>query len=294
MSEQSTNENEQSVDTFDKAVENIQAAKGPEEKSDYVEFNDEQQAKFNDVYKQMKSSGEDNKILKEEIKVGTNAMIEMSERLKGLEDGQQKQEMASVEQSDRSTIDTLQGQLKDARIEEDEEKVLQIEEALLDKKLEIRERKPTEVQKPVEAAPKAIFGTAEENYIQGKAVEMNEKGELVRPWLMNNHPDFENTVKKAAEITDSLMKTGKDFSIAEVVSQLDEQMAKETPVSPSVMESDADLTTEDQDGTIKLTDAQRYHAKKLGLNVEDMSKRSAILASSSRMSISEYRKSKRK
>lgn len=176
-----------------------------------VEFNPEQQKKFNDLYKQVKKSDSRNQML----------LQAMEEQNKVIEELKARFNQTDYAEAER----VLKDRLRDARAEGDEAKADQILSELIDFKAESKIRQYTKPEKPKQQQQydpdiQAVVKMAEET---------DDRGNLIRPWIAQDHPQHRNAMKFA---TIAAMEVDSELGyvdIPEVMRRIDKAMNKPRP-----------------------------------------------------------------
>lgn len=238
----------------------------PEEKefdpSKRVEIKDpEVQRKFNHLYKQVKMSDQRNQ-LKDQMLEKAMAKID------DLESRWSKTDHAEAEKM-------LMARYKEAKESGDDDKELKILNELIEFKADQKLQK-TKQEKPAEPVkPQGLDALGEDGkYVYSLATETNDAGELVRPWLNEEHPRYRNALKHATLIASELEADTGDVDIADLMDRLDQQMNKKEPpkVQPNKRALDpmrSNLTNKDTRGKIKISADEAAVAKKLGVSLEE-------------------------
>lgn len=122
-------------------------------------------------------------------------------------------------------------------------------------------------QQPVQQSP---FSPEEIGYVSRLAKEEDESGNVLRPWLTKGDPNFDRATKYAKDIAEDLTKQGKEVTIERIIPRLDKYMsAKSTGGLSAVLPGNSgNLTPPGNNKTIKLSEGQRYSAKKLGIDLK--------------------------
>lgn len=240
------------VDTPEVEVEEVEE-EAP--KSDRVEFTTpEQQAKFNDIYKQAKMSDARNKMLLDALKEQDSRLTEFEKRF------------AQTDHSEAERI--LTTRLKEARAEGDEEKEIKILNELVDFRAESKINQRVAKQKPT-AAP--IQADPEVRYVLELAEEVDDSGAPVRPWLNQSHPQFKSATIQAEMIGQRLYAENGEIDIPTVMQELDKAMAKRPTQRPATRQSDpmsGNLTNNRTAPKLKLSPDEAAICAKLGIKPE--------------------------
>lgn len=233
-----------------------QETKSFDPKTDKVEFNTpEQQEKFNYMYKQTKMSDARNQML-------TNLLTEQQKQLDEVKSRFQQTDSAAAE-------NMLMGKIKQARDSGDDAAEFAAINALVEYKADKKISEKVNFSKP---AP-AMEDSPDSRYVQGLMQEVDHTGQPVRPWLNENHPEFNNALTTLESIKSKYI--GDPYALPKTLAELDQlmkaKMTKEPPVSqpqsraPNPMQG-GNLTNQKQKTTIKMTRQELDIAKKLGVD----------------------------
>lgn len=231
-------------------------AKAFDPKTDKVEFSTpEQQAKFNDQYKQTKMADARNAMLLEMNQKAIARIEELEKRF------------SNTDSAEAERI--LLGRVQAARNSGDDAAELAALNELTDFKVE--KKLAEKANKP--APPVMAENSAEVQYISGMIEETAPDGTQLRPWMNNDHPD---QAVALAELEPLKAKyAGDPYAIPKILQELDQVMkVKMTkPVSPPQPQLRApnplqggNLTNVKQKTTIKMTRQELEIAKKLGVD----------------------------
>lgn len=227
-------------------------------RTDKVEFTTpEQQEKFNYMYKQAKQSDARNQML-------TDLLQEQQKQLDQL-----KARFTNTDEADAEKV--LMDKIRVARNEGNDEAEFAAINALAEFKAE---KKFSKVNKPAdEPAPVAPkYDPKDESYVESYMTETDENGNVMRPWLNENNPEFENVIKQLEIIAHDYI--GDPAALQKSLARLDKVMAdkKEPPKpkqntqqrGPNPM-AGGNLTNNNPKGTIKMTKKELEIARKLGV-----------------------------
>lgn len=251
---QEEHENDE-IEEIDQPAEQDQSEdEGQEEKpkKEWVEFTPEQQAKFNDVYKQVKMSDARNQML-------TKMLEEQQKQLDDLKGRFSQTDQAEVER-------VLKTRLQEAREEGDVDKEFKIMG-------EINEFLSSQKSKQAEKTKETkqdIPDDPETRYVVALAQETDDSGQPLRPWLSDKHPRYKSMLTQATIIAAELEAEGETADITKVMKRLDERMNKKpNPRSPDPM--GGNLTTSKNSNNIKpkLSAQEKAIAAKLGMSEAD-------------------------
>lgn len=223
-------------------------------KKDKVEFSTpEQLARFKAIEAQRNASDQRNKMYWDLIQ-------KQQERLDALEGRLSQEDHAIAEK-------TILEKLQKANDEGDTAEIAKAVDELV-KFRTTAEKKPEKTTQKVNDIP--LEQTPDFQYVAELASETDEKGQPLRPWLLEAG-DNPQIVQRAEEIAREIAsKNPSDpYIVAKVMQQLDKEYTKpkarpQTRV-PDPMQG-SNLTQQQQRGGIKLTDAEREIARKLGVD----------------------------
>lgn len=236
----------------------------PEEpkKQDRVEFSTpEQQAKFNDVYKQMKMSDQRNAML-------TDILTEQQRQLDELRARNLQSDSANAEQM-------LMAKIKAARETGNEDAEFKAIGELADFRAEQKIRKVNATQQQAQQQT-AQLETREAQYVDSLMRETDASGNLIRPWLNPQGPDFNNTINQLQTIAKKYY--GDPFALQKSMAELDVIMSqKKEPPKPHVTTNTrapnpmagGNLTNGNPRGTIKMTRAEMDIINKLNAGLPE-------------------------
>lgn len=218
-------------------------------KKKWVEFTPEQQAKFNDMYKQTKMSDARNQML-------TKMLEEQQKQLDEL-----KSRFSQTDQAEAEKI--LKQRLQEARDEGDVDKELKI----FDELIAVRNAEKPKAKEPQK---QELADDPETRYVVALAQETDDSGQPLRPWLSDKHPRYKSMLTQAAIVAAELEASGKEADITSVMKLLDERMNKKpNPRSPDPL--GGNLTTSKNTNNIKpkLSSQEKAIAAKLGMSEAD-------------------------
>ncbi len=213
------------------------------------------QRKFNDVYKQMKMSDARGKM--------KDSMLEKAmEKIAELESRFSQTDHAEAER-------ILTSRLKEARELGDEDKADKILQEIIDfrvdSKLKRVEQKAPVVQQPTLDDPDV-------QTVVAFAQETDVRGNLLRPWIAEGHPQHKNAMKLAGALAMEVNAELGYVDVGEVMQRMDNAMKpKATPQgnsrAPDPMRGN--LTNNSAKGKLKLSSQELAAAQKLGVKPED-------------------------
>lgn len=228
------------------AEEAIAEQKQFDPKTDKVDFSTpEQQEKFNHVYKQMKMSDARNQMLNEMLQTQQKRLEDLETRFKNTDSADAEQILLHKIKQARDSGDDM------AEFSATKEMV----EFLADKKISEK------VNKPVQQVNYQDQQNAQ--YAAHVMQETDNNGNLLRPWLYETHPDYNNVVNQLEIIHQKYI--GDPQAVPKSLSELDQIMrAKMTnkqppsgpqPRTPNPMQG-GNLTNAGKKTTIKMTRAE--------------------------------------
>jgi len=252
----------------------------PEKKEKFVETdNPEVQQRINELYKKTKISEEQNSLLKDELMRMTEGFetreMQLQNQLRELQN-------RYIEDDTNKTLTDLRKQYQDAISNFEYDKAQEINEKILDFKTEIKyndflnkiQQQPKQVNKPVK---QEFYNNPNDAVEANKLVfEKNENNEFVRPWLQENHPEFNNVVDMMAAISNKYIRKNERPSISVVMQEIDKMMgvgqnkgnSNTTLKHAPVLSSNATLNAGSEQ-TIKLSDLEKSFANKMGVSEKD-------------------------
>jgi hypothetical protein len=232
------------------------------QKEDFVEINDPKvQARFNDVYKQMRKANEEKEKLENELK-------EFKEKVNFLHNKEEKLKEEEAENLIRQKI-------KEAKDVGDEDAEIRAIEELVEYKSAKKQALEEKNQQKVNNSSVERDTSIVKRYME----ETTEEGEPMRPWLYSDHPDHRKAVGLAAELAMDYSENDADV-VAKVLNRLDDIMQDKITRQPQPKQKErqqpqqrqfdpmgrANLTTAQRPSTIKLSRAEIEVAQKLGID----------------------------
>lgn len=224
---------------------------------DRVEISDPKvQAKFNNLYKQVKMSDSRNQLYWDMIQ-------RQQEQLEELQGRFQQTDSAEVER-------TLQNRLQDARDEGDIAKENRVLQELIDYRVQKATAKPQ--------APKPTLAQLdpEAQQVVQMAQQTDSRGNLLHGWISADHPKHNTAVKMAAIMATQMNAEEGYIDIPTIIEKVTESMTKQTAPAgnrraPDPM-SGSNLTKNPSKGKIRLSSQEMAIAQKLGVKPEDYAK----------------------
>jgi hypothetical protein len=217
-----------------------------------VEFDKpEQQKKFNDVYKQMKMSDSRNRFLNDSLSKAMEKIDELEKRFN---------------QTDHAEAErVLNSRLKEARDAGDEDKADKILQEIIDFRVESK-------LQPKKPDPKVENALADPDVrtVVTMAQEVDERGQLKRPWIDQTHPDHANAMRLAGAVALQVHADLGYTDVGEVFRRMDEGMKPKAaaPVRRAIDPMRGNLTNKPPQGKMKLSPAELAAAEKLGVKPE--------------------------
>lgn len=220
------------------------------------------QARFDRYHRQLKESDKNNKELRQQVEQMGSDMRKVLDR--------------QLNNDYNDAVRELKRQREQAEINGDTHRIDQLDDALLELKLAKREQERLgeaqikQAQKDMREAatePKEIdyeeaFGADGAAYMRKWEVEKNRDGSLKRPWAQAGHPDLEDAMNFG-----NLVFTSKKYaklSFQQKLEEIDKYMGV-TPQRQANSVLSSNLTAGQKKSTIKLTEAQRQVAIRMGL-----------------------------
>lgn len=213
--------------------------------------------KFNDIYKQMKMSDARNRMLADMNQKALDKINELEGRF-------QQTDHAEAER-------ILTSRLKEARDSGDEDRADKILQEIIDFRVDSKLKGKVETPKPV-----APVNDPDVQAVVSYAQETDIRGNLVRPWIADNHPAHKNAMKLAGAFAMEVNAELGYVDIGEVMSRMDDAM-KAKPKSPAGNSRAPDpmranLTNTPPRGKLKLSSQELAVAQKLGVKPEEYAK----------------------
>ena len=218
------------------------------------------QAKFNDIYKQTKMSDARNQML-------TRLLVEQQKQLDEF-----KTRFNQTDHAEAARI--LQSRLKEARDAGNDDMADRVQQEIIDFRVdmklhELQQKQPQNQQQQVAANP-------DETYVNNLANEKDNSGNYVRPWMDENDPGHERATKVAKFISDKFEVENGYRDIPEIMKRIDQVMTKSKIPQKQTQQNrtpdpfaGGNLTNRRNDHRLKLSDAEKEIARKLGLSEKD-------------------------
>jgi hypothetical protein len=263
-----------------------------------VEINDPKvQERLNYLYKQVKSSDETNQILRQEHSKIAKALEITLQKIDLIEQKKAKDD-------EDGAVKQLKSQIRHARDLGNDDEAERLDEMLIELKAEqkINQYEAKKQQQFIEqqkqlAAEQPIFSKDEVSYAESLKEEKQENGEPLRPWMQANDKDFQRAQRLAANIVRDMEVDGKKIELKEVFDELDAIMFAKRNIVPSkvkITQANAEVLsgrntiTPPRRDEVKLSEAQRYAARKLGINEKAYAKSVSLAARADSISIDDF------
>lgn len=255
-------------------VEIKAAPKKEPRRSEFVQTDDPKvKERIDDLYGQVKKSDARNQMIIEHNRTMEQKLSEYADKLEKYE--------RSVKDSASDKVESdLKTRLRTAREEHDLDSIEQIEDKLLDLRMEKRLSGIT----PKPAAPNPAQQQVDQRlvhnalYIENVSQEKDQQGNLVRPYLYDWHPDNKKAVELFTSIPKEFASAGKDVDLKTIIDVLDERMRGKKPNRSSSVLSGSDDDIPDRQ-TVKLTSQQVYTAQRMGITPEAYARQLQLLNS---------------
>jgi hypothetical protein len=223
------------------------------------------------LWRKERQSEERNELLVRELKKVTDRLAEQESK-------REKQEREHEKVKDKTAIDHIKAQIKQAMEIGDDDRVSDLYESLADAKAEqklrdaeyLRNEKEKKVEKPTNT-PDQIFTQSDVEYVGYLQSETDDNGVQKRPWLNEDSPDNERAVKEGDRIYKDLYNSlGRKPTIYQVMKELDKAMsgsAKQQPKTQAVLSGNNSASP--RTANAPLSEAERRIAHKLRLGKTD-------------------------
>lgn len=252
---------------------------------EFVEIESPQiQKKINYLYKQVKSGGEVNAMLRHELQKLTGALEQKDVNEKTLARKLFEIENRFNKQDEDSILSNLRNEYKTALEDGNYDAVQKINEKILDFKTEQKFNAVIANQKVAEeqAKPKTQqFYSDPQDVSDASSLtsEKTEDGSLLRPWLQANHPQFQDVVDVVAAMSNKYIRKGQRPSLSSIMQEVDKMMgvkkgtSKETTLKhPAVLSSNTTIGAQSENQDSKLSNLERSYASKLGIDEKSYAK----------------------
>lgn len=233
-------------------------------RSEFVQTDDPKvQERINDLYRQVKGSDNRNQLIMEHNRVLERKLEEYTKKFEEFEKTTKRTASSQVEAE-------LKTRLRQAREEQNLDAIEQIEDRLLDLRLEQRisdkipQPQPTNPQIPPNPQlEKELLRNAA--YIEIISQEKDTNGQLVRDYLFDSHPDNWKAVQMFESLPKEFVAAGKKPDIKLIMDTIHERI-KGRKSQPNVLSGNGDDVQPKR--TIKLTQEQVHVARKMGISPE--------------------------
>lgn len=230
-------------------------------KREWVEFSTpEQQAAYDNLFSQVKMSDNRNKMYMQWMQKQQTELDEMRLRFSQTDTTQ--------------TESILNNRHKEAREAGDEDRADKIMQEIIDFRVQKALNK-TQVQQ-VKSQQVSEANDPDARYIDFLAKEADERGNPVRPWLNEAHPDYIKAESIARAKSQEFFNQNGFVSVPAVMKQVEAEMSKgKQPHRPQGNTRAADpfsggnLTRNQNSNKLKLSADEASIAKKLGVSAED-------------------------
>lgn len=250
-------------------------------RSEFVETDDPKVLqRINDLYGQVKKSDARNQMYVEHNKKLEERLTEALDKLSELERNTKTAASTMVEKD-------LKTKMREARDNEDWDTFEELNDQLLDLKMEKRfssqkenESKQQKQQKEQQLTPEqqqqqqTLLNHAA--YIESLAQEKDTTGNPLRPYLYDWHPKNEEAVKLFESIPREFAAAGKQITIDKLMDVMHERLMGKKSNSPQQVLSN-DRSGALKGNTVKLTQDELYVAKKMGITPEAYAKQKRLL-----------------
>lgn len=231
--------------------------------------------RINDLWGQVKKSDSRNQMIIEHNKQLEDRLAEYAEKLSKLERNTQDTASNKVESE-------LKAALRTAREEGDFDTIDDIENKLLDLKLERRLADKLPVQKEAQKPPvqQQQYETQlvhNAHYIQNLALEKDTQGNLVRPYLYDWHPKNKEAVELFTSIPREFAAAGKQVDMETMMTVLDERIRGKKPTAQASVLGGGDNDAPVRN-TVKLTQAEINVAKNMGISPERYARQKQLIS----------------
>lgn len=253
---------------------------------EFVEVESPQiQKKINYLYKQVKSGGEVNALLRNELQKLTNALVQKEVNEKTLAKKLFDIENRFNKQDEDTILSDLRQKYRIALEDGNYDDAQKINEKILDFKTEQKLNAVIGNQKVAEEQDKPktqqIYSDPQDvTDANNLTSEKSEDGSLLRPWLQPNHPQFQDVVDIVAAISNEYIRKGQKPSLSTVMQKVDKMMdvnkkgtSKETTLKhPAVLSSNTTIGVSSEDQESKLSNLERSYASKIGIDEKSYAK----------------------
>lgn len=233
--------------------------------------------RINDLYGQVKKSDARNQMILEQNRQLEERLAEYAEKINQIERSNNDRETSKLESD-------IKEQLRLAREENDYNAIDQLEDKLLDIRLQKRIEKvaPVAQQKPQKPPispqqqqyEQQIINNAA--YIENLAFEKDTQGNLKRPYLYDWHPDNRKVIELFESIPKEFAAAGKQVDIKTIMEVLDERVVgKKSNNRPQVLGGDNNEAP--ARNVVRLTSEEIEVARKMGIKPEAYARQKQLL-----------------
>lgn len=252
-------------------------------RSQFVETNDPiVKQRIDDLYGQVKRSDARNQAMLEHNKKLEEELSRAIEKLNNIEKRADDVNYQQVEND-------LRTKLRIAREENDYDTIDQIEDKLLDLRLEKREKQKAPLRKennenveqtsqpqPLSEADAQFVNNAQ--YVHFLATERDDKGNYLRPYLFDWHPRNKEAIELYHNIPKEYAAAGKQVDIQTIMQVIDERInnTNKSKRKASVLSTDDSVPVDNE--KVRLSQEEAYVAKRLGLKPEAYARQKQLLS----------------
>lgn len=253
----------------------IESPREEKRRSEFVKTDDPKVIeRINDLYGQVKKSDARNQMILDHNRLMEEKLAEYQNKLSEFEKSTKNRASDQVETE-------LKVKLRQAREEHDLDSIEQIEDKLLDLRLEKRISSKIPQERPIPQINPVQQQVDQElihkaTYLKYLSDEKDSQGNPIRPYLNDWHPDNRKAVDLFVSIPKEFEAAGKQADIKTVMEVLDERMQGKRNKSPtSVLSGDGGDIPERR--TVRLTEDELYVAKRMGLKPEAYARQKQLL-----------------
>lgn len=281
---QTNNKTEEVINQEPEEIVDIQETEqlSKPKKNDFVDTDDPKiQNRINELYKKNKQTEESNNLLRSELLKITNTFAQKENDLtRQLHEIQNKFKV----DDQNATLTTLREEYKKALEDFDYDKALQLNEKILDFKINIQDNNK-KVDNEIRYQPKpqpTVYNDPQDVVDANKFLsETDESGQIKRPWLQENHPDFFNVVDMMAAISNKYIRQNQRPSLSVVINEMDKIMGigqnkntsqENTLRHAPVLSSNTSLNAGLVNKADNLSPLEKSYAAKLGVSDKEYAK----------------------
>lgn len=236
-------ETQVSDEVVESAIEEAEQKEAPKQGTDFQEFDEKTQQRFNRVYRNMKQY---ERIVEEQGG-------QLKSALEKLEDMEAQLEAAQTSEQ----VEALKAEKVAALEEGDYQRAVDIDERMMEVS------KPKEAAPPPQPEPAPTLSLEDQARLETWALERDESGQLKRPWASDGHPLW----AKTRSVTEAALADPNLGNLDQILAEVDRVMLppKVTRTTSGVMSS-ADNPRPTQSKTPELTPDQKIAADKMGIS----------------------------